>query len=648
MADDSTSSGTGTQLVALEEFPYQTLNFSRYEIRLLQLHPGEENSPIQGSLTTVQLSENPLYESLSYTWGNPAVTTPITLLASKEPSQSFTFRATTNLAIALKQLRYTDTIRIIWVDAICINQSDPVEKNHQVGIMSEIYASAARVCVSLGEEGQISSEAMSLIASQPQDLNEAIAMLSDPAWGLGWRALTFLVQRRWFSRCWVVQEVALAREVILYCGDAVVPWDSLVLIVHSYIQEFYAFAVGKENPHESARPSRCPAISNWDIPDEHFFFTHKGCRDITALENAKHCVGSVGMKNFLAICSHRGVTDPSDAVYSILGMACGAKDILWDINYEQEAVEVFMDAVEKIVTSTGSLDILCHSQWSEEHEHRHSWVPRFAGGIEGCDCEGYFVNSLTVCEVLVPDGGKTQEIMVDRSVYAASGSQKPDIHFDLPNRRISVRGMVIDKVAKVMDCPVPYRGGITIPKQWKEKAMSFVSPDNIVHHNQNFNTFWRTLVADREQLNIYAEDIDIDSLSNNDEIFSFNNGEYLKQALAHAPDEWATEAKAWMEGDMTVPDTSSSAFLRGAVGYIRSKTFILTEKSMGLGPETCREGDLVCVLMGCSVPVILRPVVGSEGTYNFVGEAYVHGLMDGEAVVMLEDGELEDKRFLIV
>lgn len=490
---------------------------------------------------------------------------------------------------------------------------------------------------------------MSLIASQPKDLEEAVEMLSDPAWGLGWRALTFFVQRQWFGRCWVVQEVALAREVILYCGDAVVPWDGLMLIVHALIKEFYSFAGGKERPHESVEPSRCTALSNWDIPDKHFFYTHQGSRNIACLENARNSVGRVGMKNFLAICYNRGITDPRDAVYSILGMAYGAKAMSWDINYKREPVEVFMYAVVKYFESTGSLDILCHSQWSDEHEHRHSWVPRFAGGFEGCGCEGYLANSLTVCEVLVPDGGKTQEIMVDRSIYNASGSRTADVYFNFSNRWISVRGIIIDKVAKVLDLPVPYRGGITIPKQWKEEAMSFVSPDTLAHHDQNFNTFWRTLVADREQLNIYAEDIDIDSLSNNEEIFSFNNGEYLKQALSSAPEVWATEAEAWLESDMAIPDTSnSSGFLRGVVGYIRSKRFILTEKTMGLAPEACRDGDLICVLIGCSVPVILRPVDGSEGMYNFVGEVYAHGMMDGEAMRLLEDGEFKDERLLIV
>jgi hypothetical protein len=56
-------------------------------------------------------------------------------------------------------------------------------------------------------------------------------------------------------------------------------------------------------------------------------------------------------------------------------------------------------------------------------------------------------------------------------------------------------------------------------------------------------------------------------------------------------------------------------------------------------------GDLVCVLFGCSVPVVLRKRIGGE--YQFVGECYIHGLMDGEALAMRPSGQVEGHDFVL-
>ncbi|CAG8953817.1 hypothetical protein HYFRA_00006709 [Hymenoscyphus fraxineus] len=653
MSEDFPAVDDETQLSP--KFPYQPLDPSRQEIRLLELRPGEESSPIQASLIKARLSEDLLYEALSYAWGeDPSMTVPISLISNTHPQQC-TIQVTTSLAIALKQLRYTDSVRVIWADAICINQSDISERNQQVRIMDEIYRFATRVCVSLGEEAHSSNEAMSLIALPIEDIISS-KLISNPSWGLAWRALTFLVQRRWFQRCWVVQEVALAKEIILYCGSATAPWDHLLLQIRALHWDVSSRPSSKGRPaHHADDRTQCEALTKWEIFDDDFKCkTTSGVSRIWRLNGAKLSVGKLGMKGFLNNCSYSDCSYPRDAVYSMLGIAKGAKSMSWCIDYEKETIEVFIDAVENIVEATGSLDILCHSRWTENHDHghRHSWVPRFAGGFERCGCVGFFANGFTISYAQIKD--TMENIELDRSLYSASGSHKANIHFDRSNRQISVAGTVVDKVTKALDplvqSPVrhmPQGYTMHIPKQWREAAMySANTIDNKVHHGKRFDAFWRTLVADRNNY-ISAHELHVSSFSDFEEIFSLEGGRYIKQALSPAPQEWASEAEAWIEPDMTFFVDSRSAFLRKLSSSIPNRRFIITEKSMGLAPEESRVGDLVCVLLGCSVPVILRPVKGSSGLYNFVGEAYVHGMMDGQAIEKLENGEFKMERFLI-
>ncbi len=76
-----------------------------------------------------------------------------------------------------------------------------------------------------------------------------------------------------------------------------------------------------------------------------------------------------------------------------------------------------------------------------------------------------------------------------------------------------------------------------------------------------------------------------------------------------------------------------------------NRSFFTTKKGYcGLGPNTLRTGDIVCVLHGSAVPSILRP---KNELYQFIGEAYVHGIMEGEVVSQWKNGKLERTTFVI-
>ncbi|RDW63603.1 hypothetical protein BP6252_11148 [Coleophoma cylindrospora] len=114
------------------------------QVRVLDLHPGKEGDPIMCTLRVVDLDADAVYDALSYVWGDPKITKGIFVNGAA-------LEITTNLHAALSRLRSPETQRTLWIDAICINQTDNTEKMHQIGLMRKIYASAEEVAMWLGE-----------------------------------------------------------------------------------------------------------------------------------------------------------------------------------------------------------------------------------------------------------------------------------------------------------------------------------------------------------------------------------------------------------------------------------------------------------------------------------------------------------------
>jgi len=135
-------------------------------IRLLDLsstHAGE-HEPLRGHLRVVSLDRNPTYEALSYTWGSDAIAPSRLILCSDMPVP-----ITRNCYNALCTLRRNFKVCTIWVDAICINQHDGEEKNHQIPLMRDIYGKAKRVFIWLGNGTKESDEAFDWVAEASRD-----------------------------------------------------------------------------------------------------------------------------------------------------------------------------------------------------------------------------------------------------------------------------------------------------------------------------------------------------------------------------------------------------------------------------------------------------------------------------------------------
>ena len=214
-------------------------------IRLLTLHPGEFSTPIRMDLDEYQLENTPQYEALSYCWGD--LTKRVCM-----PCNGGFLNITVNLATALLYLRSRTTPRLLWIDAICIDQDNLSEKSSQVSIMVKIYSNSFRVVVWLGEETNDTDIALEAVVKitehfhldkwdctefiDPRKSNHPALGLNPKSWnvlGLNEKhrmALVRLFSRAWFSRAWVLQEVsswALGSSPIVMIGWKTLPWKDL-------------------------------------------------------------------------------------------------------------------------------------------------------------------------------------------------------------------------------------------------------------------------------------------------------------------------------------------------------------------------------------------------------------------------------------
>jgi len=136
-------------------FVYQTLEPNH--IRLLYLLPSTspDLDKIECEIVRVHIDQAKDYEALSYVWGPPdAIESTIQIQSPNrqlwKSASSSSLRITSSLLIALWHLRYASQRRHLWIDQICINQADTLEKNAQVRRMGEIYRKAQSTVVWLG------------------------------------------------------------------------------------------------------------------------------------------------------------------------------------------------------------------------------------------------------------------------------------------------------------------------------------------------------------------------------------------------------------------------------------------------------------------------------------------------------------------
>lgn len=228
----------------MEPYVYKPLDLSSDSIRVLRLKSELDlGSDIQCELIETFLGEVP-YEALSYTWGSKDKPFKITVDASE-------LHITANLYTALQYLRRPYEDRLLWVDAICINQHSDKERGHQVGQMRLVYQKAEGVLIWLGLSNANIDDFFEAMNDPRLKVvktagSEAVSYKNNTELRRKYQA-TFsrLMARSWFRRVWIIQEVASARIATLLCGR-----NSISTRIFALIPTIFGLEV----------PDRCQAV----------------------------------------------------------------------------------------------------------------------------------------------------------------------------------------------------------------------------------------------------------------------------------------------------------------------------------------------------------------------------------------------------
>lgn len=214
--------------------PLKIPNASETSIRLVCIKAGSENDTLECSMFTASLAEKSRFTALSYVWGDATTRHPILV-------NGCTISIAGNLHSALKHLRSPTSHIVLWADAICIDQTNLAERGHQVEQMPKVYGAAEEVVAWLGEADDNSDAAMDYIATCGSRKNK-IAKKSDAT------RLTFEIQaalnklwsRAYWTRAWVVQELASARRsrkrCTFRCGNWTVSYNVLRNFMTSFLR----------------------------------------------------------------------------------------------------------------------------------------------------------------------------------------------------------------------------------------------------------------------------------------------------------------------------------------------------------------------------------------------------------------------------
>jgi len=233
--------------VSSDFYENQAVRLGTLDIRVLRLHHGSGQGNITCTLkkrllppTVTASTENPGNRfqqpdldctTLSYQWGKPKRN------LRKIQCNGVGFLVTSNLYSALVHLRNPDSDISLWIDAICINQKNDSEKGSQVQRMGEIYYRSKRTVIWLGEGGFLSREAFlacSIMASRHEDGADQSRLSTfvrpwDPLGILPPFLILILLRRSYFTRIWIIQEVALSHSIEIACGNQKISWGDFTI-----------------------------------------------------------------------------------------------------------------------------------------------------------------------------------------------------------------------------------------------------------------------------------------------------------------------------------------------------------------------------------------------------------------------------------
>ena len=607
-------------------------------IRILKVLPGKHRADVHCELSICSLGDPADYESLCYALGSSEPTSRIYLNGQS-------IWVSSNLASALDNLRYIDRPRNLWVDDLCINPENVEERNSQVSLLTPILLQARGVCIWLGvgnSESDWAFSSYSSIFGSKRKAPKKFLHLANILCDLFWRA--------WFCQG-VVQAICLARHATVHCGRASMSWkDSADILSVLY----------------SDPPVNFPSYQH-DLVSMSLWLVNNIENSIRWLDDGQ-IERRYSLDYLVMLFSWLETTSAHDSIYSLLSLASdvyplpkssvtsSAKDFPHQplplkevdepnntpvvpqtaelfpiplerqqrrpmiVDYSQGFEHVCKDFVQLAIQNSQSLDILC-IPWARSFDRLPSWVP-----------------DRSQAATLVKKESKSQRVNGSYfashrrgpgilQIYDASGLKPPIVLISNSSDGaplLSAQGFTIDAVQAITSlAPMG-----NIPPDWAKflgwKDMSEPPPDKA----------WRTLIGDRGK-----------------DTRCFAPAAY-RRACGRMFQQMQTGSGLLLSQATQSEDRTIQEFAQTAEAVVWGRRLIRTAKHgfLGLAPEATQEGDIIAILYGLSVPVVLRQIHGTpdgDNVFILIGECFIYGMMDGEALRFKEVHGIQDQTFVL-
>ncbi|RFN45505.1 hypothetical protein FIE12Z_10268 [Fusarium flagelliforme] len=649
---------------------------------------------------SVTLATHPLgpeikYNALSYTWGPPRnVEDPenssVTILFNGQLCE-----VQPNLHDALLELQATCPETPIWIDALCINQSNQVERSAQVSVMNEIYGSAAHVVVWLGKatpELVAGVNAAERIGTE--SVPHTIRMLNTQTWDFGNTlsnmqekygikpideedaiGLATIFSCNYFVRIWIIQEVSLTDDVVILCNGNFTPFDCVCytagfLHYSGLYQQVYALvpppkrgAYIRDDSYMFAA-ERIGLIRDWCKREKSEWAEVIKTLDFEAgLKDTQPKSSEMLLLRFLVTAISFKSTDPRDIIYGLVGIMkqTAARDGLafssdFEPDYSTGANDLFTVVAKRIIEMTDSLAYLglVKDPSVRAAPGLPSWVPNFPPVQINNLCGANF-RSMGVLNASkhVPHSSSQRVFSVDgttlnvSALYLGKADKLGEIFMDLLRGRQKMNAGILLSMEQVYpytgqsadeafwrtllwDTDLSYRPAKQIRLEAFQMAMAqvWIRPLSIILQDASSPEEGQALVLETIRNMSYLDKVSAEFPSS---IFpSVNllksmlmNLNLIPKGEVHLSEE---------EQQMLVAPTSVHSMPPGNVlfaTHVGHRLFLTDSGYLGMGYESVEVGDEVWIVRGCPTPLVLR----REGeSFSLIGESYVHGVMNGEAV----------------